>query len=188
LSTYASWLESLWLESDGAPLVLTPAQSQALWRRVIAESSQGAQLIGQAGVASWAVAAWELLHRWRIDPEAERAAGTELDYEALLGWCHRFRSVLRDQGWIDSAELEGLLAVRPSDERANRRCRPRGSLSGGRRYSPAGRRTNDRTLSAACDWPLPALRLADSTAELREAVAGPSGGSSKRGTHGSPSW
>ena len=174
VSTYANWLESLWLESDGAPMVLTPAQSQALWRRVIAESSQGAQLIGQARVASWAAAAWELLHRWRIDPEAERAGGTELDYEALLGWCRRFRTVLRDQGWIDRAELEGQLAVRPLGTS--------GRIVAADLEDPYPARTAlFEHLSGAgltiepCSAPpvigrYQALRLADSTAELRAAV------------------
>ena len=114
LVTYANWLESLWLEGDGAPVVpLTPSQSQALWRRIIGESRHGADLIGPAGVASWAAAAWALLQRWRIDPTTERAASAQLDYGALLGWCRSYRAALDEHRWIDRAELEGLLVARP---------------------------------------------------------------------------
>src|SRR6202008_959398 len=84
----AAWFESLGLageEPRSAPL--TPGQSRALWRRVIAESSEADDLIGQTGVAEWAAAAWDLLHQWCIDPAAERAGVGQLDYRAFLGWC-----------------------------------------------------------------------------------------------------
>ena len=111
---YASWLEGLWLagtESHSAPL--TPGQSRALWRRVIAESSEAGELIGQAGVADWAAAAWDLLHRWRIDPGAERAGAGQLDYRAFLSWCRAYRERLDAHGWIDRAELEKRLTAEP---------------------------------------------------------------------------
>ena len=107
IQPYAGWLETLWLESGeprGAPL--TPRQSRALWRRVIAESKEADDLIGVAGVADWAAAAWELLHRWRIDPGAERASAGQLDYRALLSWCRDYRERLDTSGWVDRAELE----------------------------------------------------------------------------------
>ena len=112
---YATWLEGLWLagaESHSAPL--TPGQSRALWRRVIAESSEANDLIGQAGVADWAAAAWDLLHRWRIEPGTERAGAGQLDYRALLGWCHAYREQLDAHGWVDRAELERLLIAAPA--------------------------------------------------------------------------
>ena len=111
---YASWLEGLWLagaESHSAPL--TPGQSRALWRRVIAESSEADELIGQDGVADWAAAAWDLLQRWRIEPGAERAGAGQLDYRALLSWCRAYRERLDAHGWIDRAELEKRLATAP---------------------------------------------------------------------------
>jgi probable DNA repair protein len=111
---YASWLEGLWLaspESHGAPL--TPGQSRALWRRVIAESDEAGELIGQAGVADWAGSAWDLLHRWCIDPGAERAGAGQFDYRAFLSWCRAYRERLDAHGWVDRAELEKRLAAAP---------------------------------------------------------------------------
>jgi probable DNA repair protein len=176
LVTYANWLESLWLEGAGTPPVpLTPAQSLAVWRRIIAESSHGTLLIGQAGVATWAAGAWELLHRWRIDPEAERAGGTELDYGALLGWCRSYRGVLRDHGWVDRAELEGRLAARPA--------RTSGRIVATDLEDPYPARTALLDHLGAAGLTIEhhsvppvigrqqAVRLADSTAELRAAVA-----------------
>ncbi len=111
---YASWLEGLWLagaESQSAPL--TPGQSRALWRRVIAESSEADELIGHAGAADWAAAAWDLWHRWRIDPGTERAGAGQLDYRAFLNWSRAYRERLDAHGWIDRAELEKRLAEVP---------------------------------------------------------------------------
>src|SRR5258706_968666 len=111
---YAAWLEGLWLAAEeprSAPL--TPGQSRALWRRVIAESSEADDLIGQTGVAEWAAAAWDLLHHWCIDPTAERAGVGQLDYRAFLGWCHAYRERLDAHGWIDRAALELRLATSP---------------------------------------------------------------------------
>jgi ATP-dependent helicase/nuclease subunit B len=111
---YSSWLGNLWLagsETRGTPL--TSRQSRALWRRVIAESTEANELIGQAGVAEWAAGAWELLHRWSIDPRSERAGAEQIDYRALLGWCRAYREQLDAHGWIDRAELESKLAAAP---------------------------------------------------------------------------
>ena len=111
--TYAAWLDELWLEQAGerGP-ALTANQSFALWRRVLAESEEGGELIEQAGAAEWAAAAWQLLHRWRIDPKRERAAAGQLDYRALLAWCRSYRERLDAHGWVDRAEIEGALELR----------------------------------------------------------------------------
>lgn len=114
LLPYASWLEQLWLagaNTHSAPL--TAGQSRALWRRVIAESQEAAHLIGQGGVADWASAAWDLLQRWSIEPDSERAAAGQLDYRAFLRWSRAYRERLRDHGWIDRAELEARLCATP---------------------------------------------------------------------------
>jgi len=116
LKSYAAWLDELWLEhADERGPALTPSQSLALWRRVIAESPESGELIGYAGAAEWAAAAWQLLHRWRIDPAAERAAPSQVDYRAFLGWCGRYGVELAEHGWVDRCELESALPARVRD-------------------------------------------------------------------------
>lgn len=113
LATYAAWLDGLWADHGGdRGEPLTASQSAALWRRVLAESSESAELIGQAGAAEWAANAWQLLHRWRLDPAAQRAYPDQLDYRAFLSWCRSYRERLEAHGWMDRAELEGTLATR----------------------------------------------------------------------------
>ena len=113
IKSYAAWLDDLWLEhADARGPALTANQSFALWRRVIAESTESADLIGHAGAAEWAAAAWQLLHRWQIDPAAQRAAASQVDYRAFLTWCHSYRERLAEHGWIDQAGAETALAAR----------------------------------------------------------------------------
>ncbi|RPI60848.1 MAG: hypothetical protein EHM50_06685, partial [Lysobacterales bacterium] len=113
LKPYSAWLDELWLEhADSRGPALTPSQSSALWRAIIAGSPESSDLIAHAGAAEWASGAWQLLHRWQIDPAAERAAIDQVDYRAFLAWCRRYRDWLGGHGFLDRAELEGALSAR----------------------------------------------------------------------------
>ena len=113
LRSYAAWLDDLWLEhaGDRGP-ALSTNQSLALWRHVIAESAESGDLIGHAGAAEWAAGAWQLLHRWQIDPAAQRAAAQQVDYRAFLSWCGAYRAWLDRHGFLDRAEVEAALPSR----------------------------------------------------------------------------
>ncbi len=176
VTPYASWLESLWLQADDRRTPpLTRGQSRALWRRVIAASSEADELIGHAGVAAWAAAAWELLHRWRIDPAAERAGAEQLDYRALLGWCRDYRAALDAHGWTDRTELEtGLAARLPSEVPAAVMVDfddqyPAQALLLERLHAAAARITHERAPARAGRQRV--VRLADAADELRAALA-----------------
>jgi hypothetical protein len=115
IASYSAWLDELWREhaAERGP-ALTANQSLALWRRIVADSSQSEGLIGHAGAAEWAASAWQLLARWQIDPAAQRAASNQIDYSAFLAWCRSYRAWLADHGWIDQAGAEAALATRLS--------------------------------------------------------------------------
>ena len=101
---YSSWTERLWQsgpEARGLPL--SAAQSLALWRRIVAESDEGAELVGERGAAQWAAEAWELLCHWNVDHERERAGEDQRDYRAFLGWCRRYAATLAEHDWADRA-------------------------------------------------------------------------------------
>jgi ATP-dependent helicase/nuclease subunit B len=77
---YRPWLEQLWLQGGPErPLPLTAAQTNALWRRLIADSAAGAELLSHGGAAEWAADAWRLLCHWRIDSARERAGSEQGD-------------------------------------------------------------------------------------------------------------
>jgi probable DNA repair protein len=109
--TYVNWLERLWQSSaEPRALPLGPAQAFALWRRVVAESTEGADLLGARGVARWAAEAFELCCDWDVDLDRERARAGENDFQAFLDWRRRYLATLGKNGWIDRAQIAGLLA------------------------------------------------------------------------------
>jgi probable DNA repair protein len=109
--TYRGWLERLWLASPGprSP-VLGRSQASALWRRIVADSSEGANLLGDRGAAFWAAEAFELCSDWDVDPEREPLAASQSDFRTFLTWRRRYLAALAENGWIDSAQIAGLLA------------------------------------------------------------------------------
>jgi len=173
LKPYAAWLDDLWLEhaGDRGP-ALSPNQSLALWRRVVAESAESGDLIGHTGAARWAAGAWGLLHRWQIDPAEERAQPQQVDYRAFLSWCRVYRAWLDGHGFVDRAEIEaalpprvpaqGRLVLADLDETYPARATLLGAL--------AARGMTLETLAVpAADAARHAARLADAADELRAA-------------------
>ena len=109
--TYGSWLDRLWQASPGprSPL-LGPAQAFALWRRIVADSPEGAHLLGDRGAARWAAEAFELCCDWNVDLDRERTGASHGDFHAFLAWRRRYLAALGEHGWIDRAQVAGLLA------------------------------------------------------------------------------
>jgi len=107
---YRDWSTQLWLAGYHERAVpLTPLQSQALWRRTVADSKEGAALIGSEGAGDWAAEAWNLLCNWQLDPAALRANEQQPDFRAFLTWCRSYRERLNDAGWVDTAWIDALL-------------------------------------------------------------------------------
>src|SRR5688572_834448 len=175
LKSYAAWLDDLWLEhaGDRGP-PLSANQSLALWRRVIAESAESGDLIGNEGAAEWAAAAWQLLQRWQLDPAAQRAGAEQLDYRVFLSWCRTYRAWLDGHGFFDRAEIEAALRPRVAaagpvvvadlEESYPSRTALLAEL--------AARGTSIETLAVpAAAGPRTSARLADAVDELRAAFA-----------------
>lgn len=108
---YRAFAAELWEAGrrPGDPLLLSSRQSLALWRRIVAESPAGDRLLGAAGPARWAEAAWQASVAYGIDLDAaaRRARGT--DFAVFLSWARAYRARLTDAGWIDGALLDGAL-------------------------------------------------------------------------------
>jgi probable DNA repair protein len=104
---FDAWVERLWedaLYSDtgqmsggSLPLLLTPAQEQAIWEEILAS----AELLSVAQAARQCREAWRLLHGWRIPP----GHGGE-DAAAFREWARQYEK--RTQGDIDAARLPDL--------------------------------------------------------------------------------
>jgi ATP-dependent helicase/nuclease subunit B len=102
---FGAFVERLWEEAlysdlgDKLPLLLTPAQEQHLWERILADS--GLLIVPQA--ATQCRDAWRLIHQWRI-PNGQ---GNE-DAAAFAQWSSAYRRETRND--VDAARLPDLMA------------------------------------------------------------------------------
>jgi len=100
---FDAWVQRLWEDALytelGAtlPLLLTPAQEQAIWEEILRD----AQLLSRAQTAAQCRDAWRLMHAWRIAP----GRGGE-DAAAFQQWAQQYEK--RTQGDIDAARLPDL--------------------------------------------------------------------------------
>jgi ATP-dependent helicase/nuclease subunit B len=107
----AAWLRRAWLALAplaDSQLLLRPLQEQALWYQVVTGSNVARELLRTAEATRGAAAAWQLCHSYRLgDPE--RWPGLNNDTRVFVDWQRRYRGYLRDNGWIDSAQLADSL-------------------------------------------------------------------------------
>jgi probable DNA repair protein len=100
------------LYSDQAaalPIVLTPAQEQALWEAIIRESGPGKSLLAIPETAALAREAWQLAHAWQLAPRAGKSPSNE-DGKAFQQWAQRYEGVTRRERQTDAARLSDITA------------------------------------------------------------------------------
>ncbi len=86
------------------PLVLTAAQSQALWENLMRASPTGEALLAVADAARLAHEAWQLSRIWRLEPLLRDAALNE-DGKAFQDWAPRYERRLHRSGLMDAVQL-----------------------------------------------------------------------------------
>lgn len=86
------------------PLVLTAAQSQALWENLLRASPTGEALLGVADAARLAHEAWQLSRIWRLEPLLRDAVLNE-DGKAFQDWSPRYERTLLRSGLMDAVQL-----------------------------------------------------------------------------------
>ena len=102
---FGAFVERLWEDAlysdlgEKLPLLLTGAQEQHLWERILADS--GLLIVPQA--ATQCREAWRLIHQWRI-PNGQ---GNE-DAAAFVQWSSTYRKETRND--VDAARLPDLMA------------------------------------------------------------------------------
>ena len=101
---FDAWVQRLWEDAlysqagEALPLLLTPAQEQAIWEAVLADTD----LLSISQTARQCRDAWRLMHAWRIPP----GSGGE-DAAAFRRWARQYEQ--RTQGEIDAARLPDFL-------------------------------------------------------------------------------
>src|SRR5437868_140345 len=102
---FGSWVERLWEDAlysdlgETLPLLLTPAQEQHLWERILEKS--GLLIVPQA--AAQCREAWRLTHQWRIGS----VHATHEDALAFAQWSSLYRK--QTAADIDAARLPDLM-------------------------------------------------------------------------------
>jgi ATP-dependent helicase/nuclease subunit B len=107
-----AYYETLFSSDAGnLPLLLAPAQEQALWEGVIRDSDAGGALLAVPETAALAREAWQLAHAWRLLPRMA-AFPLDEDAKAFQQWARRYEAMTRRERQTDSARLADLVASR----------------------------------------------------------------------------
>ena len=101
------------------PLVLSPAQSRALWENLLRASPGGEALLAVADAARLAHEAWQLARTWRLGPRLRGAVQNE-DGKAFQDWAPRYERTLQRNGLMDAAELADRVLPLMADGRIRR--------------------------------------------------------------------
>ncbi len=103
------WEDALYCDlAPGVPLLLAPAQDQALWEESIRATRLAEALLSAAPAAAQCREAWQLAKAWRLDP---RSAGPpNEDARAFLEWASGYERATREKGVTDAARLPDVIA------------------------------------------------------------------------------
>jgi len=91
------------------PLLLTAAQSQALWETAIRASRWGEALLAVPQASADCARAWELAHAWRIAGGLGKFPGND-DATAFLEWSRDYAKRCERDGTTDAARLADVVA------------------------------------------------------------------------------
>jgi len=109
----AAFVERLYedaLYSDlSLPLLLAPAQEQALWEAAIRASRWGEALLAVPQAAADCRRAWMLAHGWRIDGALASFPGND-DAKAFADWSKDYAKRCDKDGHTDAARLADVVA------------------------------------------------------------------------------
>jgi len=107
---FTSFLERVYLDafysnlSIDLPLLLTEVQACALWQGIIRSSEAGSSLLNTWQTAQLAYEAWQLIHAWRLAPNAQNQFLNE-DCSVFRAWMAIFETELENKHQIDPACL-----------------------------------------------------------------------------------
>jgi probable DNA repair protein len=94
----------------GLPLLLAPAQEQALWEGIIRDSDAEETLLAVPEAAALAREAWLLAHAWSLLPRLGKLPLNE-DGKAFQQWAQRYESITRRERHTDGARLADVAAA-----------------------------------------------------------------------------
>lgn len=109
------WIDQCWLDllmnADALAtdvMVLSTNQEQALWEKIVADSSYGSALLRPSATAQQAIAAFKTLIDWRQDVRSAALKTTLLadeDSAALMNWINQFIDLCDNNRWLASVQI-----------------------------------------------------------------------------------
>jgi ATP-dependent helicase/nuclease subunit B len=178
------WLRRTWdhaVQGGTAPMavLLSPAQEQFLWERIIEADAGERSLLHVPATATAAMSTYSLALAWQVPLKDSDCVGFE-DAAAFVRWVAAFEALLHQRVWRSEAGIPGELA-RIIKERGMA-IPPRLFYAGFDELTPADQRLMDALSGAGClvDPVLPLepasprrvrVALADASAELDTAAA-----------------
>lgn len=109
-----SWLRDLWqnfvFAFPDVPLLLSPLQEQAFWKRVQREDA--AMVLSPDSLAALAMEAWSLLSAFSAHA-ARRQSWEHTGTEPFRRWAQDFDRECAARGWMSASQLESRLAAAP---------------------------------------------------------------------------
>ena len=90
-------------EGPGLPLLLSPAQEQALWEETLQQAGAAQKLVALAPAAAQCSEAWSLMHQWRLSDRIREAQS--VDTRTFADWSSRYRQATDANRQIDAARL-----------------------------------------------------------------------------------
>ena len=94
---------------SGLPMLLSPAQSRALWEEAIRGSRWNGALLDVPATAGRAMEAWQLAQAWRIAGALEKFPGSE-DTQAFTAWARDYAKRCGKEGLVDSSVLPDVIS------------------------------------------------------------------------------
>jgi len=113
---WESWLSILWnqrlLNAEHSPLLLSPLQERAVWKRIILAEAPNDQAKAAESIAKLAAEAWKLLSAYAVHHERHLFWQTRAtaDAESFRNWALAFDRECHKQNWISRSHLAALLA------------------------------------------------------------------------------
>ncbi|MDQ6989453.1 MAG: PD-(D/E)XK nuclease family protein [Mariprofundaceae bacterium] len=112
--SWSTWLQQLWL-NQASGLLLHTHQERLLWQKVILED-ENTHVLNPKALAKQAMAAWEILADYHIDPNCLQDAGEE--HQALLRWAgqveHEIETLQNDHVYYQQHQLLAQLCKKNS--------------------------------------------------------------------------
>jgi probable DNA repair protein len=154
----SGWLRRCWEQLLYRPggeklgLLLRPSQQHAVWEEIVRLSSASHQLLQTSSTAAAAADAWNLLHAWRLSPDAAEWHDSR-ESEVFSAWRESFEQRCLEHGWVSPAQLPDLIAsaLRGRDLAAPARL----WLAGFQEFTPQQKELIEALRAAGCDVQFP---------------------------------